>query len=122
MTWSIEFKTDRKIIELTYSGEVSPKELVEAVDAAIEISKRESATLVLADCKTMVGGHSLIDLYSLIKIFVTRDFRGLKEALLLPSANTPLQFVKFYETACRNRGFNVKVFNDYTEAVDWLVK
>lgn len=117
----MEYKPDSRIIELTYSGDVSAKELIEAVDATIEISKRESTTFILADCTKMVGGHSLIDLYSLIKIFVTRDLRGLKEALLLPSANAPLQFVKFYETACQNRGFNVKVFHDYSEAVDWLV-
>lgn len=70
----------------------------------------------------MVGGHSIVDLYALIKLLESRDLRGLKEAILMPSLQASRQDVEFYETACLNRGFNVKVFRDRQAALDWLAE
>lgn len=121
MPWSSSFDASHNVIELVYFGSVSSKELIEAVDAAIEISKKKNTKLVLADCIKMTGGHSLLDLWALVNIYFTRDLRGLKEAIVLPSLKSSGQFVRFYETASLNRGLNVKVFSDIAEAREWLV-
>lgn len=121
MPCDIKLNKNYKIIELTYYGIITPKELKDAFDAAVSLSMKEGSTLFLADCTEMVGGHSVIDLYALISIFESSGLgRGMKEALLLPSLKSSINDVKFYETACLNRGFNVKIFQNVDDALKWL--
>jgi dihydroorotase len=69
----------------------------------------------------MIGGHSVLDLYNLISLYKDSGFpNNFKEAILMPNLNDPVENVQFYETACLNRGYNVKVFNDKDNAVLWL--
>ncbi|MFZ2449678.1 MAG: hypothetical protein WAW36_04065 [Methylovulum miyakonense] len=42
----------------------------------------------------------------------------LKEAILLPSLPAPIENVKFWETACYNRGLRVRIFDDRQNALD----
>ena len=68
-----------------------------------------------------MGGHSVVALYGLIGVFqsVGIDWR-FREAVLMPSLDAAAEEVAFYETACRNRGFNVRVFRERGEALAWL--
>jgi hypothetical protein len=121
MPWSIKFNQDKRIIEITYSGTVTPQELHEAFLEAKTISSKHGTILFLADCTDMVGGHSVVDLYYLIALYEQNDLRNrIKEAIVLPSMKSPREEVQFYETACLNKGFNVKIFSDTTEAITWL--
>jgi hypothetical protein len=43
-----------------------------------------------------------------------------KTALLLPANQALWEDVRFYETVCRNRGLNVRIFAARTDAVRWL--
>jgi hypothetical protein len=120
MAWNVKYNSDTKIIELTYSGLVSPIELKDALSAALSLSKQEGTSLFLADCTDMVGGHSITDLYFLIALYEESGLRGMKEALVLPALKSSVEQVKFYEVACRNRGFNVKIFSQIQDATAWL--
>jgi hypothetical protein len=121
MGWNIKFNADNRIIELSYYGVVSPVELNDALTAAVSISQREGTVRFLADCSEMLGGHSITDLYFLISLYESVGARSMKEALILPFVDIAQDDVKFYETACLNRGFDVKVFNSVSEAMNWLV-
>ena len=44
-----------------------------------------------------------------------------REALLLPAAVAAVEDIRFYETTCRDRGLDVRVFADRDEALAWLV-
>lgn len=105
-----------------YSGSVSPEELKDAFIAAVILSKKENTTMFLADCTKMAGGHSLIDLYSLITLLESIGIgRKMKEALILPFLKSSVKDVNYYETACLNRGFNVKIFQNSQDAIAWLL-
>jgi hypothetical protein len=118
--WNINL-LENKIIELTYSGSISPQELKEAFDASLLLAEKEKILLFLADCTNMIGGHSVVDLYSIITLLESTGLsRRIKEALLLPSLRSSVAEVKFYETACLNRGFNVKIFLNREDALAWL--
>jgi hypothetical protein len=43
--------------------------------------------------------------------------RSTREAIVLRELNKDFQFL---ETVCRNRGWNIRIFDDYDAAVDWL--
>ncbi len=121
MPYDIKFNNDQKIIELTYAGLVTPPELVEALEETAILSRSSGVTRFLADCTTMVGGHSVFDLYALISLYESIGVpRGMKEAILLPSLESPIEDVKFYEIACFNKGYNVRVFKNIRDALSWL--
>ncbi|MCX7098902.1 MAG: STAS/SEC14 domain-containing protein [Methylococcales bacterium] len=118
MAWTT--KLNNNIIELAFIGTVSATELKEALLASNTLSKDNNTLLILADCSTMLGGHTLADLYYIISLFESLDLRKMKEALVLPNLDSSKEQVKFYETACLNRGFDVKIFPDTDTALAWL--
>lgn len=122
VSWSIKLNSQYKIIELFYSGLVTPDELKGAFEEAISLSKREGIILFLADCTELVGGHTVIDLYLKVAQYASINLREMKEAVILPIHKSSVENVKFYETACLNKGFNVKIFGDTSEAVNWLIE
>jgi hypothetical protein len=123
MPWKAKINESDRFIELTYSGIVTPDELQEALLAAVTLSKDHRTDLFFADCSSMAGGHSIADLYFLISAYPAAGARhGVKEALLLPRMESPAEEVRFYETACLNKGYTVKVFSEKHDALDWLGK
>jgi hypothetical protein len=49
--------------------------------------------------------------------------RGARAALILPPSGTAEEKdARFYETVCRNWGWNVNVFSDRNQAIRWLTK
>ena len=122
LAWSLKFNSELKIIELIYSGLVSPSELNDAFVAASSLLKKEQTSLALADCSKMVGGHSITDLYFLIILYESNDLRGMKEAIILPSLKATIEEVKFYEMACLNMGYTVKIFSNVEDATTWLIE
>jgi hypothetical protein len=122
MPFEIKLLDDHKIIEISYAGDVTSPELLEAFKAVILFSQKTGVGLFLADCTMMEGGHSLFDLFELIKQYDNTDFRDMgKEAVLLPNDEKAAENAVFYENACFNRGYNVKIFTDRETAVKWLL-
>ena len=121
MPWNIKLNDEKKIVELAYFGVVSADDLNKALAAALKLSKENEIKLFLADCSQMIGGHSVTDLYYLATIYEASGFtRDMKEALLMPAMQSTHEQVKFYETTCLNNGFNVRIFNEVGEAINWL--
>jgi hypothetical protein len=121
MPWQAKLVNDPPLVEMTYTGSVTANELHEALVAAASLSKSGKTFFFLADCTDMLGGHSFMDLYNLISLFDTHGIgREVKEAIILPAAETTQEATKFYEVACQNRGYNVRSFRERTEALSWL--
>lgn len=121
MAWAASYNNEHNLVELIYKGKVTPADLHEALMAAVKLAKENNSILFLADCSDMEGGHSVVDLYGLISLYESVGLQlKMKEALLLPLLKSPKEDVKFYETACLNKGFNVKVFSSKEKALAWL--
>jgi hypothetical protein len=121
MPWQARLSDKPKFVELIYSGSVEPDELQEALTAAASLARPGQTHFVFADCTNLLGGHSYMDLYHLISLLEPTGIeRQIKEAIVLPLNPAASENVKFYEVVCQNRGFNVKAFQDRTEALSWL--
>lgn len=123
MPWKLEVSGSPAIIEVIYEGEVGPADLEAAFAAALAEGVNRQVPMFLANLVALTGGHSIIDLMDIVtRIEAEVIDRRFREAVLVPPG-TPLgEHAEFYETACRNRGFNARVFNDRDEAVAWLRK
>lgn len=122
MPWNTNIDDGSKFIEFTYSGVVTAQELHDAITATSPIIKTTGILRFLADCTQMIMGHSIVDLYYLIDLYEKLGLsRNMKEAILLPSPHASSEEVKFYETACYNKGYHVKIFEAREDALLWLL-
>lgn len=121
MPWKLEVSGSPAIIEVIYEGDVTPLELASAFASALEEGQRSRSPLFLANLASLTGGHSIIDLMDIVtRIEAEGIDRRFREAVLV-APGTPIgPHAEFYETACRNRGFNARMFNDRDQALAWL--
>ncbi|MFA6979105.1 MAG: hypothetical protein WC209_07240 [Ignavibacteriaceae bacterium] len=121
MSWDIKLITEPKIIKLIYSGTVTPDQLKEALTSCVTLAKKENILRFIADTIPLVDGHSVFDLYAVIQLYETIGFdQRMKEAVIVQVDSPALEVASFYETACLNRGYNVKIFSNESEAITWL--
>jgi len=119
MPWSMSLPADRPWVELEYRGVVSAADLHAAFAALM--GGGGDRHLFLADCRQVEANPSPVDLLQLIERFdTTREGRRFREAILLPRGHAA-DAVRFYETACLNRGFQVRVFETREAAEAWLM-
>lgn len=117
---SKDLKPDR--IEMKYSGTVSAEEYKDALIEFVKFQKEHNIMLVLTDLSDMVITPSILNVYDAINMFETLGIdKRTTEALIIPENKFALENVKFYENACQNRGFNVKLFTNRDDALKWLI-
>jgi hypothetical protein len=121
--WEASYLPDLDAVLTVYCGVIPPGTLKEAVEATLDLGRERGTTRFLADCTSLEGGHSVVDLYGLAALVesvgTTRDLR---EALVMPQLEAAARDVEFWETTCRNRGFDVRVFAGMAEARAWLLE
>jgi len=123
MPWHASIHPELPVIETFYSGVITQSELTEAVMENISLVNEHGIFRLLGDCTALEGGHSIFDLYYLVDTVISAGIPGnLKEAVILPSLQASAEKVKFWETACLNRGFKVRLFQDRASALDWLME
>ncbi|NTV47943.1 MAG: hypothetical protein HGB11_15805 [Chlorobiales bacterium] len=110
-------------IETVYSGNISANEIQGALKQNLELSQKHGVTRLLADCTHLKPGRSVLNTYE----FATQlesipGIYQLKEAMILPIMQEAAEEIRFFETAARNRGLNVRVFSSREEAIKWLIE
>jgi hypothetical protein len=123
MPSSVSYLPELNAVLIVYDGVISPDMLLEAAQSALALSREHGSRRFLADCSALAGGHSVIDLYGLAKMLEAAGFgRDSREAIVLPQLAAAAADVRFWETTCRNRGFDVCVFETAAPARRWLAR
>jgi len=123
MPWQVSIAPGSPFVETTYSGVLTPPELADAVRKTLRQAGTHGLKRFFADCTPLEGGHSILDLYTLADSLAKGDLSAVeREAVLLPALPAPAENVQFWETACLNRGLNVRIFLDRELAVAWLLE
>jgi hypothetical protein len=113
---------ENRFIRLDYTGEITQDEFLGAFYDALSKSKETGVVLFIADLRYSTGGPSNFELFYKVDSYDENGvLRNMKEAVIFPIYDPESEQVKFYETICRNRGFNVRIFNDYDRGLDWLL-
>ena len=121
MPWNTSYLAAADAVLTVYSGVLDPAVLHEAVRSTLALARQQNTMRFLADCSTLEGGHSVVDLYELAKLVAASGAPpGLREAIVMPQLAEAASDVRFWETTCRNRGFTVRVFATMAEASAWL--
>jgi hypothetical protein len=122
MPYTINYNDTLGLVELVYSGPTSGGDLVKSTSEAILLARQSSTQLCLIDVSEMDLKASISELISLpSKQYVEEKLsRQSRIAILLPASHEARAAVGFFETACYNRGWQMQIFPDRSQALAWL--
>lgn len=123
MPYTIEHNELLGIIELTYDGCVTGTDLKESTSECIALGKRTGTTHFLVFATEKDVAASIIDIYNLPSRQYMEEGADVRSrvAVIVPSSQKSREAVRFYETACKNRGWTVQSFPERGSAIDWLI-
>jgi hypothetical protein len=123
MPWHIRVLENPTIIAVTYEGVIPPAELPVVFAAGIAEGKARQRWLFLTDLSELQSGPTVIDLIQQVAQFETMgvDHR-VREAIIMPGIASMEKEARFYETACRNRGYNARLFATREAGIAWLIE
>ncbi len=123
MPWEARYLAAERLVESSYSGRVAPAELWDAASSAARLAAQRGTDRFLTDLSRMEDGHSLVDISETVRGYETLGIpHTMREALVVPAAAASSERARFYETACLNRGWNVRIFGDRDRALAWLTE
>lgn len=121
MPFKIESGNDPERIEVTYSGTVTDDEYRRAIGEFIKFNSEKNCLLVLTDLREMTVTPSILNVYDSVNLFEKMGIDNrTSEALILQENKFVEKNIKFYENACQNRGYNVRIFYNREDAIAWL--
>ncbi|MBL8016696.1 MAG: hypothetical protein JNK43_05445 [Ignavibacteria bacterium] len=122
MPFKINVSESNDYICLNYHGSITNTELTDSIIGCQEIYKKTGLSLFLADCTNMLAEHSILDIFSKVDSFESLEMKkDFKEAIIITKDSESLDKLNFYETACLNRGYNVRIFENKEDALKWLL-
>ena len=118
MSTEFEYLEEKNIVLIRTSGSYE-------LEAEMETLKKAASKLREHNCNRCIFDHRETNVIARIMSSFNRpavydDLWGdssVYAALVFRELNEDLEF---YETVCRNRCWNVRIFNDYDAAIDWL--
>ncbi|KAA3629905.1 MAG: hypothetical protein DWQ09_02425 [Proteobacteria bacterium] len=122
MPWTYNYSPTLQIVEVFYVGRTTAYDLKESTSELIALEKEKGVNRFLIDTSEMEFVASMIDILDLPeKQYIEEEAdRSGRIALIMPTSLRTKEAVEFYETACKNRGWNVQTFLEREEAVRWL--
>jgi hypothetical protein len=121
MPWEVKYKPEQKMVVVTATGQVSDQDGKDQAEKAIRLLQKNQATLVLVDYSEAISEVSLPNLYWLPDHFSALGAPGhARIAVLLPRTGYRLESYQFFELACKNAGYSVRLFAEKGPAEAWL--
>jgi hypothetical protein len=122
MTWNVKYIQDLNLVECTAVGFLTADEISEATARTIALAIEKGTNLILVDDSKVEKTVDTFDIYKMPQLFDELNLDlSTKIAVILPVFSKPKEDVQFYETVCRNSGWNLAVFQQRQEAINWLV-
>jgi CheY-like chemotaxis protein len=122
-TWPAEYLADQHLVVTTLAGTVSDADARNQSEEVIRLLKAHQASLVLVDCREAVSEISYAVLYWLPRFYEQLGVpRSTRIAVVLPAVPYRVESFQFYALACRNAGYDVRLFASRQAAEDWLLQ
>jgi hypothetical protein len=119
--WSVEYAHPKGIVVATARGHIFREDVRRQAEHVSQLLRQHKANRVLADCRTARVEISLTDIYWFPAYYsALTASRRFRIAVMVPATGYRMNSFKFYELRCRNAGFNVKLFSEYSDAEAWL--
>ncbi|MBN1779788.1 STAS/SEC14 domain-containing protein [bacterium] len=121
MAYDITFIAEHGIVNIKNSGNLSVDEIVCQTGEVVTLAKEKKSLAILTEFTAVIMNVSLIDVFKLTELYeqVGMDHHS-KIAVLVSAADLNMEELQFYETVCFNRAWNIRIFTERDEAIEWL--
>ncbi len=96
------------------------KNNIEAVRYFINSLKKEGNTRIIPDIRGLTVQQGAVADYELAKLLNAWDSLRTVEMAALAENDAYLPYGRFFETAARNSGLNLRVFSNFNAAHQWI--
>jgi hypothetical protein len=122
MTVLVHVLQDVGVIEMVFKGSSGPKEIDAGIAEAGAAGAEHLFNRYLVDVRDQPPGGTAFDILALGEFLASLP-PGIieREAVVLPLDEGAVEDFEFFETVCRNRGMDVRVFREREEALAWLI-
>jgi hypothetical protein len=119
MSWTIEYNSDLKIVLVKSGGIWTPEQDMDMLEALRKSSDEHKCLSLLIDHRGCTMDFGFMSIYNRPEVYEKLQFpKDVKAALIF---NKIVDDNLFFENVCVNRGFNVKIFDNYDLAMKWLI-
>jgi len=119
----VRFDEAAGVVEMVLTRTTTSEELDAAMTRAGTLGAEMLTNRYLVDCREVASAGSAFDILAVAELLASVPPGVIeREAVLLPRDDTAAKDFKFFETACRNRGLDVRVFHIRDEALAWLAE
>jgi hypothetical protein len=121
MAVDVTYLEESAVVEMVFRGPPTPAEIDAAMTRAGTIGAENLTNRFLVDAREMPAGGSAFDVLALGELMASLP-PGLieREAIVLSEDSAAAEEMEFFETVCRNRGLDVRVFRERDAALGWL--
>ena len=121
MAVEVRFIDEAGVVEMVYTATTTPEDLDAAMTRAGTLGAEMLTNRYLVDCREVVAAGSAFDILGIAELLASVPPGVIeREAVLLPRDAAAARDFEFFETACRNRGLDVRVFHDRDQALAWV--
>jgi hypothetical protein len=118
---TVTYLEDAGVIEMVFPQSFSVDEVYAAVGECTTLAEQHGCRRFLVDTRVTSQEGDSFDILRLAEYLSSMPPGAIeKEAVLPPTAGVPAGDFRFFETAARNRGLNVRIMTSREEALAWL--
>ena len=122
MPYTIGFLEAENMVAIENTGNLTYKECFKQCQDAMELGQLHHTNLFFADCTNLVVQPNIVEVFDFFpatyeKLGVPKT---IKLACLISGDAVTAKELAFYETICRNRGWQIRLFKDRSTAMQWI--
>jgi hypothetical protein len=118
LPYTIDYLPDRGYTLITVEGQVTPELAIEMMVEMLDIAAKHESSKFLVDLRGTTLLSATIDTFELPGRLAKVGFAPEHRLAIVYSSDESDH--RFLETVSRNRGLQIKVFEDFDEAENWL--
>lgn len=122
MNWKVRLDEILDVVILTYEGFASAKDIYDSSIATIDLTNKYVTNKILVEARNLITNSSRADIFKMpSKLYAQWGMDAtMRIALIEPKELSARSIAQFYEIACRNLGWETKIFRERKSAVKWL--
>lgn len=123
MTYRLKIKKEEHYVSAFATGIRNRENISSMAQEILDACKQHQVDKVLIDVREMNGRLSIFDSLAIISkdFSKLKQFRILNKAVIVDAESRRERF-SFFEQVARRRGYNIRVFDDVDEAIEWIGK
>lgn len=121
MTYRLELRKEKDVVYVRASGIRSRETVSSIAHEILDACDKHQVDRVLVNVQELTGRLSIFDSFMLVAEEFPKLKRRqiLKKAALVDNRERRERF-RFFELLAHNRGYNLRIFDDADEALEWI--